>query len=234
MVRQHLVVGFDQDRVAAANGERRRRLDRGRGIDRFVLERGDVVGQRHVDGLDIGIFQPDGLQQGVERRRVADPGRVHGELHALEILERLVASAVDMILAHQNLGAAVAGRGRRLVRHDLDPDAARDRVVEPGRGGAGTGFELAGAERRHHVRRRAEVDHLDVQAFLAEVALLVCDEDRRIARAAGRADRDGPARPPLRRRRQGCAYENCEQGPIVQARSSGSFLVLAQYRSSDA
>ena len=71
----------------------------------------------------------------------------------------------------------------------------RDRVVEPGRRRARAGFDLAGAERRHHVGGRAKVDHLDVEAFVAEVALLVGDIDRRVAGAAGGADGDG-----LRRR----------------------------------
>src|SRR5262249_43593055 len=34
-----------------------------------------------------------------------------------------------------------------------------------------------------------EIGHFDVQAFVAEVALLVRDVDRRVARAAGRPDR---------------------------------------------
>ena len=33
-------------------------------------------------------LQPGRFQQRVERRGVADAGRVHGELHALEVLER--------------------------------------------------------------------------------------------------------------------------------------------------
>jgi hypothetical protein len=148
-----------------------------------------MVGQRKVDGLDIGIFQPGGLQEAVERRRIAHPGGIHRELHTLEVLQRPVAPALDMVLADENFGGAVARRGRRLIGHDLDLDAARHRIVEPGRGGAGAGFDLAGPERRHHIRRRAKIGHFDVEAFVAEIALLVRDEDRCVARAAGRPDR---------------------------------------------
>src|SRR5262249_29752282 len=126
-----------------------------------------------------------GLQESVERRRIAHARGIHRELHALEVRERPVASALDMILANKNFSAAVARRGRRLVRHDLDLDAARNRVVKPSRGGTGAGFDLAGPERRHHVRRRAKIGHFDVQAFVAEIALLVRDVDRRAAVLAG-------------------------------------------------
>src|SRR5207344_1510168 len=126
---------------------------------------------------------------------------------------------------------SVAGRGRRLVRHDLDSDAARHRVVEAGRGGTRAGFDLAGAERRYHVGRRAEIDDFDLEAFLAEIALLVRDEDGRVARAAGRADCDGLRGRRARRRQEcaqectpECAGENCGRAPLVQTRSSGSFL----------
>ena len=189
MVRQDLVIGLNEDRIAVADRERRTGLHRCRGVDRFVLERGDVVGQWKVDGLDVGIFQPDGLQESVERRRIAYPRGIHRELHAFEVRERPVAPALDMVLADENFGGAVARRGRRFVGHDLDLDAARHRIVEPGRGGAGAGFDLAGPERRHHVRRRAKIGHFDVEAFVAEIALLVGDEDWGVARTAGRPDR---------------------------------------------
>jgi hypothetical protein len=164
------------------------RFHRRRSVDRFVLERDDMVGQRKVDGLDIGIFQSGGLQQGVQGRGIAHARGIHRELHALEVLELLVAPALDVVLADQNLGAAVARRRGRLVGDDLDLDAACDRIVEPGRGGARAGFDLAGTQRRHHVGGRAKVCHFDIQAFVAEVSLLGGDVDRRVARAAGRAD----------------------------------------------
>src|SRR5215813_9064651 len=159
-------------------------------------------------------FKPGGLQEGVERRRIAHPGGIHRELHALEVLERPVAPALDMVLADENFGGAVARRGRRLVGHDLDLDAARHRIVEPGRGGAGAGFDLAGPERRHHIRRRAKIGHFDVEAFVAETALLVRDEDRCVARAAGRPDRyrlRGCCAGWRRQSVQECAYDEPER-----------------------
>ena len=217
MVRQDLVVGLDEDGIAIADRERRAGLHRRRGVDRLILERGDVVRQWKIDGLDVGIFQPGGLQEGIERRRIAHPGGIHRELHALEIRERPVAPARDMVLADENFGGAVARWGRRLVGHDLDLDAARHRIVEPGRGGAGAGFDLAGPERRHHIRRRAKIGHFDVEAFVAEIALLVRDEDRCVACAAGRPDRYR-----LRGRRadwcEKAANGKRKQGLVVQAR----------------
>src|SRR5262245_53916100 len=49
--------------------------------------------------VPIGIFQPGGLQEGVERRRIAHARGIHRELHALEVRERPVASALEMVLA---------------------------------------------------------------------------------------------------------------------------------------
>ena len=181
-----------------------------------------MVRQWKIYGLDVGIFQPGGLQEGVERRRIAHSGGIHRELHALEVLERPITPALDVVLANENLGAAVARRGRRLVRYDLDLDAARNRIVEPSRGGAGAGFDLAGPERRHHIRRRAKIGHFDVEAFVAEIALLVRDEDRCVARAAGRPDRyrlRGCCAGWRRQSVQECAYDEPERR-LPQARFS--------------
>src|SRR5215813_13364499 len=54
VVRQDLVVRSDENRIAIADRERRTGLHRCRGVDRFVLERGDVVRQWKIDGLDVG------------------------------------------------------------------------------------------------------------------------------------------------------------------------------------
>src|SRR5262249_50623630 len=131
---------------------------------------------------------------------------------------------------------AVARWGRRLVGHDLDLDAARDRIVEPGRGGAGAGFDLAGPERRHHIRRRAKIGHFDVEAFVAEIALLVRDEDRCVARAAGRPDRyrlRGRRAGWRRRSVQARAYDKPERR-LPQARFSPCDRMLAIYEYQDA
>jgi hypothetical protein len=191
VIGQNLIVRSDQHRIAAPDRKRRGRLDRSRGIHRLVLERGDVVGERKINRLHVGIFQTGGMQERVQRRCIADPGRIHRKLHALEVLELLVAAALHMILAHENLSRAIAARGGRLVRHDLDPDAAGHGIVEPGGGGARSRLDLAGTERGHHVRGRAEVRHFYLDAFSLEEALLLRDIDRRVAGAAGRPYGDG-------------------------------------------
>jgi len=64
-----------------------------------------------------------------------------------------------------------------------------EEMISKLRATGGAGFDLAGPERRHHIRRRAKIGHFDVEAFVAEIALLVRDEDRCVARAAGRPNR---------------------------------------------
>ena len=140
------------------------------------------------------------------------PGRADRDLAALEIGDRFVLAAVDQVLAHHQGRIAVARPHRALGGDDLERDAARRRVVEPGRHGAAADIELAGAERRDHLGGRVEPHHLDRDALVAEEALGVGDVIAGIAHGAGDADphlrelgrprrRTGPAASSSRRER---------------------------------
>jgi hypothetical protein len=115
VVGKNFVVRPDQHGIAIMDRDRGSWLDGGRRVDRFVLERHDVVGKWQVDGLDVCITEPDRLQQCVEGRGVAHPRAIHGEPHAPEVLDVAVASALHMVATDKDLGSAIFGRRRRFV-----------------------------------------------------------------------------------------------------------------------
>ena len=171
VVRDDLVVALYQHREAALDRDGRRRLDRGRGVDALVARAPATwSGSGMLTVSTSEYFSPTDFSSALSVAVLLTPGAFMANFMPLKSVERLVATAVDVVLADENLGGAVAGRRGRLVGDDLDLDAAQHRVVEPGGGRARAGVELAGAERRHHVGGRAEIRHLDVEALLAEVS----------------------------------------------------------------
>src|SRR5262249_21775974 len=111
----------------------------------------------------------------------------------------------------------VARRVLRLVSHDAQADAALDRVVERRRGRAARDRDLAGAERRHRLGGGVEADELDREAFFLEVAALVGDEERRVARGADRADGEFLCDAAARRKQRCCQCGESDNGfPVVR------------------
>ena len=66
-----------------------------------------------------------------------------------------------------------------------------DRVVEARRHRAGADVELAHAERPDHLRRIGHLGELDIEPFVAEIALLEREEEADVARDAGGGDLHG-------------------------------------------
>ena len=165
-----------------------RRLDGEARVDRLVGIGRDLIGKAEKDRIDIAVAQSILHQRVVHERVLAVAVRRHRHFQTFEILQALDLAAVDQVGAHHDRLEAVAFGVARLVGDDLDRDAARVGVVEPGRGGARADVDFAGAERGNHLRRRIEAHERDLEALLGVIALGVGDEERRIARGADGAD----------------------------------------------
>jgi hypothetical protein len=73
VVGQNFVVRFDHDGIAAAHRNGGCRLHRCRGVDRFVMQRYKVVGQRNIYRLDVRVFESDGPEERIECDRMLTP-----------------------------------------------------------------------------------------------------------------------------------------------------------------
>src|SRR5262249_26645331 len=170
-----------------------------------------MIGQRKIDGFNIGVAQAHGLQQGVQGRCIAHARGIHGEFHAFEVLDLAIASTLHMIPANEDFGRSITrGRGS-LVGNDLDLDTAEYRIVEAGGGGACAGLDLTGAQWSNHVRSRTKIRYFDVETFGLEIALPVGDVDGGVAGAARGSDHYG-----LSRKRQ----HRCKQDGSCKSKSS--------------
>src|SRR5438552_8163952 len=129
-----------------------------------------MLGEADIDDFRIAEFEPALFQRLVERGGAPGSRSPDSNLHAFEVGERLVAAAVDVVLAHHQRGKAVAWLDGGLVGHDFHENAAPDGIIEAGRHRSAADFELAGAERRDHLCRRIETDERYLQALLAKEA----------------------------------------------------------------
>ena len=164
----------------------------------LLISASTCCGISQIDGLDVGEFQAGLLERLVHRRVRARAGRGQRNLHALEIGKRLVAAAIDQVLAHEQDIVAVAGRRRAGVGDDR-------------RCGCRARPRCRGLPRpspsRHRARPcraappswRAESNGMvgGVEPFVAEIAFLLGDEDADVAAGVGDADLDRDSvRPP--------------------------------------
>ena len=85
-----------------------------------------MLGEADIDDFRIAEFEPALFQRLVERGGAPGSRSPDSNLHAFEVAERLVAAAVDVVLAHHQRGKAVAWLDGGLVGHDFHENAAPD------------------------------------------------------------------------------------------------------------
>ena len=211
------IIAHDAHRGVGIDRLRRRGLGREPGIDALVDERRHMLRIAEIDRLDVAEREAELLQRLVHGGVRAGARRGERDLHALEIGERAIAAAHHQILAHEQDVVAVARRRRGRVGDDREMDAARIGAEEPGRRRARADIELARAERRDHLRGGIERDEAGREPLVAEIALLVGDEDADVAARVGNADRHR-----LRRGRRGGAEARQQQAHAGEHRAPGS------------
>ena len=160
------------------------RLERVDGVDLTGGDRRDVLADRQLG--DAHRARACALEHRLGQRHVLDPGP-GGDALALELGERLDRA----VLGHQELLEHVLGVAR-VGREDLEQAGLRDLADrEVGRAGAvGAAVGAAREHRFHHLLRAGELERLDVEPGVLEVALLDRGEERQAGGDRPEADAD--------------------------------------------
>src|SRR3954463_11565638 len=144
----------------------------------FALQRGRRIRQR-LQGHDLHVGELEAVFVGKQAERIVKGGADLRHRHALarEVLWRLQAARIGVVageIADQGIAGLLAAHAADHLQHALAGE-----IVETGGEGGDAEIDVAGGGGHRDRLRRIEEFQLDVEASLAEIALVLRDEDRR-------------------------------------------------------